>query len=152
MIIIFISPSIGVRGDAGIAMLYGTLFFESIIFPSIVALGMKGLGRHSKQGSGFIIAGVIGGAVVPPILGAVSDIRGSNTAYAMSVPLFFFVLAWSFGWCVNFVESYRAPIDAMGVDVAVVEGPGSAVVEEILEGSDLEREKKVKGDVFAEKV
>ncbi|GIZ49756.1 hypothetical protein CKM354_001278300 [Cercospora kikuchii] len=152
MIIIFISPSIGVRGDAGIAMLYGTLFFESIIFPSIVALGMKGLGRHSKQGSGFIIAGVIGGAVVPPILGAVSDIKGSNTAYAMTVPLFFFILAWSFGWCVNFVESYRAPIDAMGVDVAVVEGPGGAVVEEILEGSDLEKEKKVKGDVFAEKV
>lgn len=66
-------------------MLYFTLFFESVCFPTIVALGIRGLGRHYKRGSGFIVGGVCGGAVVPPILGAVAD-RYNNTGIAMIVP------------------------------------------------------------------
>ena len=51
-------------------MLSLTLFFESVCFPTIVALGIRGIGQHTKRGSGLIVAGVSGGAVVPPILGA----------------------------------------------------------------------------------
>jgi MFS transporter, FHS family, L-fucose permease len=54
---IFITPSITQDGDIGMSMLYITLFFESICFPTIIALGMRGLGRHSKRGSGWIVAG-----------------------------------------------------------------------------------------------
>jgi FHS family L-fucose permease-like MFS transporter len=93
-------------------MLYTTLFFESICFPTIVALGMRGLGKHSKRGSGFIVAGVAGGAVVPPALGAAAD--ASSTAHAMAVPLGFFVLAWTYSLAVNFVPAYRDPVDMMG--------------------------------------
>jgi FHS family L-fucose permease-like MFS transporter len=73
MCIIFIIPSITGRGNTGMSMLYIVLFFESIIFPTIVALGMRGLGKYSKRGSGLIVAGVSGGAVVPPLLFAASD-------------------------------------------------------------------------------
>lgn len=55
--IVFIAPAIKHTGNAGMAMLFIVLFFESICFPTIVALGMRGLGRHSKRGSGWIIAG-----------------------------------------------------------------------------------------------
>lgn len=65
-------------------MLFMTLFFESICFPTIVALGIRGLGRWYKRGSGWIVAGVSGGAIVPPILGHVADMR--NTGFAMIVP------------------------------------------------------------------
>lgn len=58
---VFISPAITAPGYAGMSMLYVTLFFESIIFPTIVALGMRGLGKYSKRGSGFIVGGVCGG-------------------------------------------------------------------------------------------
>ena len=51
MCIVFIAPSITQRGDVGMAMLYVTLFFESICFPTIVALGMRGLGKYTKRGS-----------------------------------------------------------------------------------------------------
>jgi len=85
-IIVFIAPAITQRGNIGMSMLYLTLFFESIIFPTTVALGMRGLGKYSKRGSGFIIAGVSGGAVVPPLLGAVADLHNS-TALAMVVPV-----------------------------------------------------------------
>ncbi|GKT56194.1 glucose galactose transporter [Colletotrichum tofieldiae] len=108
--IIFIAPSITQDGDIGMAMLYIVLFFESICFPTIVALGMRGLGRHSKRGSGFIIAGVSGGAVVPPLLGVVADAKGMGTA--MVIPLIFFVLAWSYAFAVNFIPRYRNIADA----------------------------------------
>ncbi|KAF4776578.1 glucose/galactose transporter [Colletotrichum scovillei] len=108
--IIFIAPSITQKGDTGMAMLYIVLFFESICFPTIVALGMRGLGRHSKRGSGFIVAGVSGGAVVPPLLGVVADHKGMGIA--MVIPLIFFVLAWSYALAVNFVPRYRNIADA----------------------------------------
>jgi FHS family L-fucose permease-like MFS transporter len=113
MCIIFIAPSITQRGNTGMSMLYLTLFFESIIFPTIVALGMRGLGKYSKKGSGYIVGGVCGGAVVPPLLFVASDAqaakgRGAPTAFAMVVPLCFFVAAWSYSLAVNFVPAYRS--------------------------------------------
>lgn len=53
----FIAAATNEGGNAGVAMLFVVLFFESICFPTIVALGMRGLGRHSKRGSGWIVAG-----------------------------------------------------------------------------------------------
>ncbi|KAL5119144.1 hypothetical protein ACEQ8H_002851 [Pleosporales sp. CAS-2024a] len=120
MCIIFIIPSITERGNTGMSMLYMVLFFESIIFPTIVALGMRGLGKYSKRGSGFIVAGVAGGAVVPPLLFAASDAQGkpnprtghAPTAIAMTVPMAFFIAAWSYPFCVNFVPAYRNVADS----------------------------------------
>ncbi|KAK8009240.1 hypothetical protein PG991_011791 [Apiospora marii] len=108
--IIFIAPSITQREYVGMSMLYITLFFESICFPTIVALGMRGLGRHTKRGSGFLVGGVMGGAVVPPLLGVAADRHG--TPLAMVVPLMFFVAAETYAVAVNFVPAYRDPADA----------------------------------------
>lgn len=110
MCIVFVGPSITQRGNAGMSMLYVTLFFESICFPTIVALGMRGLGRHTKRGSGFIVGGVFGGACVPPLTGAVADMH--NTATAMVVPMMFFVAAWSYALAVNYIPAYRDTADA----------------------------------------
>jgi FHS family L-fucose permease-like MFS transporter len=110
MVIVFVAPSITQRGNTGMAMLYITLFFESIVFPTIVALGMRGLGKYTKRGSGYIIGGVIGGAIVPPLTGKAADLHNS-TAKAMVVPLCFFVAAWSYPLAINFVPSYRDSAD-----------------------------------------
>ena len=70
-------------------------FFESIMFPTIFALGIKDLGHHTKKGSSFIIMSIVGGALVPYIMGVLSE---KATANAYIVPLFCFaVVAW-FGW------------------------------------------------------
>jgi FHS family L-fucose permease-like MFS transporter len=133
MCIVFIAPSITQRDNTGMSMLYITLFFESICFPTIVALGMRGLGKYTKRGSGFIIAGVSGGACVPPLTGKVADMHNS-TAKAMSVPLGFFILAWSYSLCVNFVPSYRDPADAFAV-AKIGLGSRAGVVEDEESGS-----------------
>jgi FHS family L-fucose permease-like MFS transporter len=130
MCIIFSVPAITERGNTGISMLYVVLFFESICFPTIIALGMRGLGRHTKRGSGFLVAGVFGGACVPPLMGAAADRHG--TAFAVLVPLCFFVAAWSYALAVNFWPWYRDTVDAFStVDVGLRETGGKV---EVLEG------------------
>ncbi|PSK48381.1 hypothetical protein B9Z65_5557 [Elsinoe australis] len=109
--IVFIAPAIVHGGNAGIALLYLVLFFESIVFPCLIALGMRGLGRHTKFGSGFLVGGVAGGAVVPPLLGVAAD-SYNNTGRAMIVPLMFFVASYSYTICVNFVPAYRDVADS----------------------------------------
>ncbi|KAJ5650081.1 uncharacterized protein N7484_003804 [Penicillium longicatenatum] len=109
----FLAASVTQRDQRGIAMLFMTLFFESVCFPTIVALGIRGLGRHYKRGSGFIVGGVCGGAVIPPILGHVADMR-NDTGFAMIVPTMFMVVAWTYAVTVNFAPSYRDTVDKVG--------------------------------------
>jgi MFS transporter, FHS family, L-fucose permease len=127
LVIVFLAPAITQRGDIGVSMLFVVLFFESICFPTIVALGMKGLGRHSKRGSGWIVAGVIGGACVPPLTGYSGDVYGTGTA--MFVPLIFFLGSLSYAICVNFVPYYRDTIDAVNDTPVGVQPRGLGDVE-----------------------
>ncbi|PSR82864.1 hypothetical protein BD289DRAFT_370667, partial [Coniella lustricola] len=137
--IVFIGPAITQRDNTGMAMLYVTLFFESICFPTIVALGMRGLGRHTKRGSGFIVAGVFGGACVPPLTGAVADMHG--TALAMVVPMAFFVAAWSYALAVNYVPRYRDVADAFTETDIGLTGHHAGVAE--VDGGGVDEEKDV---------
>ncbi|MCB0708957.1 MAG: L-fucose:H+ symporter permease [Ferruginibacter sp.] len=75
--------------------LMAVFFFESIMFPTIFALGVKDLGHHTKKGASFIIMSIVGGALVPYFMGILSE---KATANAYIVPLCCFtVVAW-FGW------------------------------------------------------
>jgi len=60
-------------------------FFHSIMFPTIFALGIKNLGPFTKRGSSLLVMAIIGAAVVPPIMGKISDL--SNIQRAFFVPL-----------------------------------------------------------------
>lgn len=76
--------------------LMAIFFFESIMFPTIFALGVKDLGHHTKKASSFIIMSIVGGAVVPYVMGMLADNR--STAFAFIVPMVcFIVVAW-YGW------------------------------------------------------
>ncbi|KAF7304130.1 MFS domain-containing protein [Mycena indigotica] len=113
MVVIFTAASITQRGNTGISMLFVALFFESVCFPTIVALGIRGIGRHTKRGSGWIVAGVVGGACIPPLTAKVADIH-NNTALAMVVPTMFHVVALVYAACCNFVPRFRDVMDKVG--------------------------------------
>lgn len=140
--VVFIAPSITQRENTGMSMLYVTLFFESICFPTIIALGMRGLGRHTKRGSGWLVAGVFGGAVVPPLTGVAADAHG--TAMAMVVPLMFFVAAESYALAVNFVPAYRDPADAFTTTEIGLSNHAAVIDEEAREVGILGDEKDVR--------
>jgi len=59
--------------------------FHSIMFPTIFALSIKNLGRFTKLGSSLLVASIIGGAVVPAVMGFISD--HSSIRWAFMVPL-----------------------------------------------------------------
>lgn len=81
------------KGDAAIGAICMVLFFESCIFPLILTLSLRGLGRHSKRGASFLVAAVSGGALFPPVLGVVADSFGGNTQKAYFIPLIGFAIA-----------------------------------------------------------
>lgn len=124
--VIFIAAAIPTDGDAAIAMLCMVLFFESCIFPTIFTLSLRGLGRHTKRGASFLVASVSGGAVFPPMLGAVVDAR--NTRIAMAVPLGGFLIAYSFPIYLNLFKAKE--LDAFNESkVGVETGPTDKAVE-----------------------
>lgn len=56
-------------------------FCNSIMFPTIFTLGIKDLGIYTKQGSSFLIMAIVGGAVIPPLTGWVSDMANIQIAF-----------------------------------------------------------------------
>lgn len=71
-------------------------FFMSIMFPTIFALGIKGLGEETKIASSFLVMSIIGGGVIAPIMGLISDKTGSMQS-AYIVPVFCFAVILYFG-------------------------------------------------------
>jgi len=70
-------------------------FANSIMFPNIFALGIAGLGPVTSKGSGLIVTACFGGAVIPPIYGALADKVGIQ--YAFIVPIFCYLYVAYFG-------------------------------------------------------
>lgn len=83
-------------GTFAVAGLWLTSFFMSILFPTIFALGVDGLGAERDAGSSFLIMAIIGGAVIPPSMGVVSDALG-GVHHMMLVPAACFAAVTLFG-------------------------------------------------------
>ena len=74
-------------------------FFISIMFPTIFALGLKGLGRNTKIGGSLLVMAIVGGAIFPPVLGLIARHTGS-LALGYVVPLVG-LLEWR---CMGFIS------------------------------------------------
>jgi len=101
MIMIFIGAAMGAYGEGGVACLSLVLFFESCIFPTIFTLSIRGLGRHTKRGSSWIVASVCGGALFPALTGLAADKMTYHKA--MCVPLCGFFVSFVFPIYLNTV-------------------------------------------------
>lgn len=77
-------------GVAGVAAFMLCYLCESIMFPTIFALALKGVGQHTKRASSFLIMSIVGGAVAPVLMGLIAD--HASMAMAFVVPLCCFVV------------------------------------------------------------
>ena len=68
----------------------------SIMFPTIFALGVKGLGPNTKLGGSIIVMAVVGGAIFPPLLGFIAKRTGSY-ALGYSVALLAYIVVALYG-------------------------------------------------------
>lgn len=81
--------------------------FEAIMFPTIFALSLRGLGNFTKRASSYLMMSPIGGAVGPLMMGAVADC--TDMTFSFIVPFLSFVVVLFYSWRVNMVTSGQAP-------------------------------------------
>lgn len=72
------------------AFLSGGLFC-SIMWPSIFALSIQGLGKYTSQGSSFLVMMILGGAIIPPLQGKLADIMDIHSSYWIAVLCFVYL-------------------------------------------------------------
>jgi FHS family L-fucose permease-like MFS transporter len=85
-----------VGGKVGLYALASTSVFMSIMFPTLFAGSLKGLGPLTKTGSSFLVMSIIGGAILTAAMGAVSDASAIN--FAILVPCACFAVVGLFGF------------------------------------------------------
>lgn len=75
------------HGRVAVYALVAVPFFLSIMFPTIFALGIKDLGEEAKLASSLLVMSIIGGAVIPFVMGRITDGTGGNIQVAYVVPV-----------------------------------------------------------------
>jgi FHS family L-fucose permease-like MFS transporter len=85
------------HGMISVYAVIGIAFFMAIMFPTIFSLGIKDLGSDTELGSSLIIMSIVGGALLPPVLGYISDVT-HNIQLGYIVPLVCFAVVFWFGW------------------------------------------------------
>jgi FHS family L-fucose permease-like MFS transporter len=85
-------------GWVSVACVFASYFFMSIMFPTIFALGIHGLGARAKKASAFIVMAIMGGAIVPKFMGAVGDHYGMSRSFLVPLVCFGFVAFYGYNW------------------------------------------------------
>ncbi|MGA2276615.1 MAG: L-fucose:H+ symporter permease [Terracidiphilus sp.] len=84
-------------GPVGVWTILSTSFFMSIMFPTIFALGVKGLGVNTKIGGSVIVMSVVGAAIIPPALGWIANRTGSYAmGYTVTLAAYIVVALYGF--------------------------------------------------------
>jgi MFS transporter, FHS family, L-fucose permease len=89
----------------------------SIMWPAIFSLSIIGLGKYTSQGSAFLIMMILGGGIIPPIQGKLSDIIGIHQSYIIAVVCF--------GYLTLFAFLVKGILKKQNIDVDAIELEGS---------------------------
>ena len=95
--ILLLTLAVARPGWAGMWAVFLTSFFMSIMFPTIFALGLEGLGTQVKLGGSLLVMAIVGGAALTPAMGWIAQ-RMNGLAYAYAVPLLGYAVVALFGW------------------------------------------------------
>jgi FHS family L-fucose permease-like MFS transporter len=85
-------------GWLSVLCVFLSYFFMSIMFPTIFALGIFGLGVRAKRASGYIVMAIMGGAILPKLMGHVADKYDISRGFIVPLFCFAFVAIYAFGW------------------------------------------------------
>jgi FHS family L-fucose permease-like MFS transporter len=71
-------------------------FFNSIMFPSIFTLGIAELGPLTGEGSGIMIMAIVGGAIIPVIVGVLADRIGIHHSFILPAICYLYIVYYGF--------------------------------------------------------
>lgn len=97
--ILLISTAVLFPGWVGVWSVFLSSFFMSLMFPTIFALGIKGLGANTKIAGSIIVMAIIGGGALTPLMGLIA---AKSMAMAMLIPLgcYCIITLYAFWWSV----------------------------------------------------
>ena len=85
-------------GWVSVVAVFLSYFFMSIMFPTIFALGIYGLGARAKKASAYIVMAIMGGAVLPKLMGHVADVYDMSRSFSVPMVCFALVALYGFNW------------------------------------------------------
>jgi MFS transporter, FHS family, L-fucose permease len=85
-------------GWISVAAVFLSFFFMSIMFPTIFALGIYGLGVQAKKASAFIVMAIMGGAIMPKLMGHLGDVYNMSVSFLMPLGCFALIALYGYGW------------------------------------------------------
>jgi len=85
-------------GRAGLYAIFTTFFFMSVMFPTIFALGIRGLGEYTKLGSSLIVMSIVGGAIAAPFVGHIADMHSMRAGFVVPLVCFLMIAFYGATW------------------------------------------------------
>jgi FHS family L-fucose permease-like MFS transporter len=85
-------------GWLSVGCVFLSYFFMSIMFPTIFALGIFGLGVRAKKASSYIVMAIIGGAILPKLMGEVADRSDMPHGFLVPMACFALVALYAYAW------------------------------------------------------
>ncbi len=67
----------------------------SVMYPILFTLSIKNLGAYTKTGSSLIIMSIVGGAIVPPLMGLISDMYSIRFAFVLPILCYAYILYYA---------------------------------------------------------
>jgi len=95
--VVLVAFSILVPGWIGMWAIFLTSFFMSLMYPTIFASSIKGLGKNTKIGGSILVMAIIGGALCTPLMGYIAE-TANSMAIAMMVPLIAYIYIFYYSW------------------------------------------------------
>jgi FHS family L-fucose permease-like MFS transporter len=85
-------------GWISVAALMLSFFFMSIMYPTHFALAIRGLGERTKLASSWMVTAIVGGAIMPILMGWMADHYSMRVGFLMPLVCFAFIMAYGFSW------------------------------------------------------
>lgn len=83
------------HGMSGVACVMTIMFFESCMYPIIFTLSTANLGLNTRRAAALVVMGVSGGAVFPPMQGAIADKWDTKVSFWIVFPCFIYIALWA---------------------------------------------------------
>ncbi|HEU4413810.1 MAG TPA: glucose/galactose MFS transporter, partial [Candidatus Angelobacter sp.] len=100
-------------GQVAVWTLIAVGLFNSIMFPSIFALAIEGLGPLTGKASGLLVAAIVGGAIIPELQGILSDHIGIHHAFILPTICYLYIIFYALRCAKNPVPQAGSSLPAL---------------------------------------
>lgn len=93
--LVMVAGTMMLPGNIAMWTIISVGLFNSIMFPTIFTLSIDGLGRHTGQGSGILCMAIVGGAILPLLMGVIADAASIRTGFIVPLLGYAYILYYA---------------------------------------------------------